>query len=99
MVYVIASLTVKSEMRAELIAAAREAISATRKEEGCVAYDLHESVDDPNKLVFLEEWTSADCLPVHSKSDHMRTFGRVAVKCFSAPVKVEIITPEKVEKR
>ncbi|TKT70271.1 antibiotic biosynthesis monooxygenase [Afipia massiliensis] len=99
MVYVIATLTVKPEMRAELIAAAREAISATRKEEGCVAYDLHESVDDSNKLVFVEEWDSADCLPVHSKSDHMRAFGRIAVKCFSAPVKVEIITPEKVEKR
>lgn len=52
MVYVIATLTVKSEMRAELIAAARGAISAARKEEGCVAYELHESVDDPNKLVF-----------------------------------------------
>jgi len=99
MVYVIATLTVKPEMRANLIAAARDAIAATRNEQGCISYDLHESVDDPNKLVFLEEWTSADCLPVHSKSDHMRTFGRVAVKCFSAPVKVEIITPERVEKR
>lgn len=99
MVYVIATLTVKPEMRAELIAAAHEAIAVTRKEQGCISYDLHESVGDPNKLVFVEEWASADCLPVHSKSDHMRAFGRVAVKCFSAPVKVEIITPEKVEKR
>lgn len=29
----------------------------------------------------------------------MRAFGRVAVKCFAAPVQVQIITPEKVEKR
>lgn len=99
MVYVIATLTVKPEMRAELIAAARDAIAATRAEDGCVSYDLHESMDDPNKLVFVEEWVSADRLPLHSKSDHMRAFGRVAVKCFAAPVKVEIITPEKVEKR
>lgn len=99
MVYVIATLTVKPEMRAELIAAARDAIAATHKEDGCVAYDLHESVSDPHKLVFVEEWDSAERLPVHSKSEHMRAFGRVAVKCFSAPVKVEIITPANVEKR
>jgi quinol monooxygenase YgiN len=99
MVYVIATLTVKPEMRAELIAAARDAIAATRQEEGSIAYDLHESMSDPNKLVFLEEWDSAERMPVHARSEHMRVFGRVAVKCFSAPVKVEIITPEKVEKR
>lgn len=99
MVYVIGTLTVKPEMRAELIAAARDAITATRKEDGCMAYDLHESVSDPDKLVFVEEWDSADRLPIHAKSEHMRAFGRIAVKCFSAPVKVEIITPENVEKR
>lgn len=99
MVYVIATMTVKPDMRAELIAAAREAIAATRKEDGCAAYDLHESVSDPSKLVFVEEWDSIDRLPIHSKSEHMRAFGRIAVKCFSAPVKVEIITPENVEKR
>jgi hypothetical protein len=29
----------------------------------------------------------------------MKTFGRVAVKCFAAPPKIEVITPEKVEIR
>lgn len=69
------------------------------KRVGCVSYDLHESITDQNKLVFVEQWDSAERLPVHSKSHHMRAFGRVAVKCFSGPVKVEIITPEKVETR
>jgi quinol monooxygenase YgiN len=99
MVYVIATLTVKPEMKAELFAAARECIAATRREAGNISYDLFESATDPAKLVFVEEWESADLLPVHSKSDHMRAFGRVAVKCFDAPVQVQIITAEKVEKR
>jgi quinol monooxygenase YgiN len=99
MVYVIATLTVKPEMKAELFAAAKECIAATRQEKGCVSYELFESTIDPNKLVFVEEWESADLLPNHSKSDHMRAFGRVAIKCFAAPVQVQIITPEKVEKR
>jgi hypothetical protein len=29
----------------------------------------------------------------------MKTFGRVAVKCMSAPPKIEVITPEKVDIR
>lgn len=99
MVHVIATLTVKPEAKAELIAAANDAITATRQEKGCIAYELYESTVDPHKLVFVEEWESPECLPVHSKSDHMRAFGRVAVKCFAAPVQVQIITAEKVERR
>ncbi|MET4482183.1 putative quinol monooxygenase [Bradyrhizobium sp. F1.13.3] len=99
MVFVIATLAVKPEAKADLIAASKDAIAATRKEKGCVSYDLFESTFDPNKLTFVEEWESPDCLPLHSKSDHMRAFGRVAVKCFAAPVQVQIITPEKIEKR
>ena len=99
MVYVIATLTLKPEMKAELFAAAKDCIAATRAEKGCLSYELFESTIDPNKLVFVEEWESAELLPQHSKSDHMKAFGRVAVKCFAAPVQVQIITPEKVEKR
>jgi len=29
----------------------------------------------------------------------MKAFGRIAVQCFSAPPKIEIITPEKVDVR
>jgi quinol monooxygenase YgiN len=99
MIYVIATLTVKPEMKAELFSSANDCIAATRQEKGCISYELFESTLDPNKLVFVEEWESPECLPLHSKSDHMKTFGRVAVKCFAAPVQVQIITPEKVEKR
>ena len=47
MIYVVATLTIKPEMRAELIAAAKACIADTRKEAGNIAYDLHESVTDP----------------------------------------------------
>ncbi|MCB1412870.1 MAG: antibiotic biosynthesis monooxygenase [Xanthobacteraceae bacterium] len=99
MIYVVATLTVKPEMRAELIEAARACIAETRKEAGNIAYDLHESVSDPTRMVFVEQWETAEALGPHGKSDHMRAFGRVAVKCFSAPPKIEIITPADVTVR
>src|SRR6185295_6743563 len=98
-IYVVATLTVKPETRAEFIAAATACIKETRKEPGNIAYDLHESVTDPSKMVFVEQWESADALVPHRAMEHMNTFGRVAVKCFTAPPKIEVITPEKVETR
>jgi quinol monooxygenase YgiN len=98
-IYVVATLTVKPETRAEFIAAAIACIKETRKEAGNIAYDLHESVTDPAKMVFVEQWENVEAMAPHGKADHMRTFGRVAVKCMTAPPKIEIITPAKVDVR
>ena len=96
MIYVVATLIVKPETRAELIAGAAACIAETRKEAGNIAYDMHESVTDPTRMVFVEQWESAEALVPHRAAEHMKTFGRVAVKCFAAPPKIEIITPADV---
>ena len=96
MIYVVATLTIKPEMRAELIEGAKACIAETGKEPGNIAYDLHESVTDPTKMVFVEQWENAEALVPHRKSEHMKRFGRIAKNCLAAPPKIEIITPEKV---
>jgi quinol monooxygenase YgiN len=99
LIYVIATLTVKSDARAELIAAAKTCIAETRKEPGNIAYDLHESVTDLTRLVFVEQWENAEALEPHRKADHMKAFGRVAINCLASPPKIEVITPAKVDVR
>src|SRR6185312_6151421 len=99
MIYVVATLMVKPETRAEFIAAATACIKETRKEAGNVAYDLHESVTDPTKMVFVEQWENAEALVPHRSAEHVKAFGRVVVKCITAPPLIEVITPEKVEVR
>ncbi len=99
MIYVVATLSVKPESHAEFIAAATACIEATRKEPGNIAYDLHESVTDHTKMVFVEQWENAEALVPHRAAEHMKTFGRVAVKCFAAPPKIEVITPAKIDVR
>jgi quinol monooxygenase YgiN len=95
-IYVVATLTINPESRAEFIAAATACIKETRKEPGNIAYDLHESVTDHAKMVFVEQWENAEALVPHRTSEHMKTFLHTAVKCFVAPPKIEVITPEKV---
>ncbi|WP_371422286.1 putative quinol monooxygenase [Tardiphaga sp.] len=99
MIYVVATLTVKPEARAELIAAAQACIAGTRAEPGNIAYDLHESVTDPAKMVFVEQWENAEALVPHRQMEHFKAFGRVAAKCLSAPPKIEVITPADVTVR
>ena len=65
MIYVVATLTIKPETRAEFIAAATACIKETRKEPGNIAYDLHESVTDPSKMVFVEQWENIEALGPH----------------------------------
>jgi quinol monooxygenase YgiN len=98
-IYVVATLTVKPGTAAEFIAGAKTCIAATVKEPGCISYDLTESVTDPSKFVFVEQWENAEALGPHGASDHMRAWRRIVKECISAPPRIEIITPEKVDIR
>lgn len=97
MLYVRAILNVKPDQRETLLEAAKPCIEATLKEPGCVEYELHTSLSDPNRLVFLEVWESAEHLKPHGKSDHMKAFGKVAAGCLAGPPRIEYITPAKVD--
>ena len=66
---------------------------------GNIAYDLHESVTDHSKMVFVEQWENAEALGPHRAAEHSKAFGRVVVKCLAAPPRIEVITPQKVDVR
>ena len=99
MIYVVATLTIKPETRANLIAAAETCIDITRKEKGCILYDLHESTTDPARFVFVEQWEKMEDLMAHGGNAHMKPWRAVVKECMSAPTKIEIITPEKIDVR
>ena len=84
MIYVVATLTIRPETRAELIAAAKTVIGITRKEKGCILYDLHESTTDPARFVFVEQWETMEDLTAHGSKDHMKPWRR-KVKTFAFP--------------
>ncbi len=51
-----------------------ELVSPSRAEEGCINYDLHQSTEHPELFVFHENWTSAEALDAHAKSEHIARF-------------------------
>jgi quinol monooxygenase YgiN len=49
-------------------------IEPTRREEGCLQYDLHVAMDNPGRFVFYENWTSRAALDKHLGSKHLQAF-------------------------
>jgi len=52
---------------AELKKALASLVEPTRKEAGCINYDLHVSLEYPRKFMFHETWTSNEHFEAHMK--------------------------------
>jgi quinol monooxygenase YgiN len=60
--------------RAAAIAAAREMMLDTRREEGCISYTFSADVEDEGVFHVFEEWESAAALAAHFQAPHMARF-------------------------
>ena len=48
----------------------RALIAETRKESGCLQYDLFRDIENEGQFVLLERWENAECLEQHLSSPH-----------------------------
>ena len=74
MVTVIAQARAKQGQEERAREILQELVAPTRGEAGCVDYDLHQSAEDPALFVFYENWTTAEALDAHFKSEHIARF-------------------------
>ena len=72
MIRVVCKCKLKPDVNVEeYINLAREAVTITRKEKGCIMYSLHEDINDPSIISTLEEWEDEEALEQHSKNEHV----------------------------
>jgi quinol monooxygenase YgiN len=64
-------LKIKADKGKDFEAAFAPALKETRKEKGCLAYDLNKSSDDESIYVLYERWTNLPALATHLKTPHM----------------------------
>ena len=86
---VVAHMKSKPGKEEDLRRAVLALIEPTRKEEGCVQYDLHVHSSDPGRFVFYENWTSREHLDRHAASAHLKAFGALAADLLAEPPSVE----------
>ena len=56
-----------------VVAAAKELVAASLKDQGCIAYDLFQSVTRPDVLMICETWADAASLSAHEAASHFTT--------------------------
>jgi quinol monooxygenase YgiN len=50
-------------------------VEPTRKEPGCLCYNLHQSKSDKTQFMFYEQWASKEALDAHGKMPYMKALG------------------------
>ena len=71
---VVAKVTAKKDSVDNVKSELLKLITPTRKENGCIEYNLHQDNDDPAVFVFYEIWESPACLEKHTNTDHFKNY-------------------------
>ena len=77
-VTVVATLVARKGQEKAVEAILLGLLEPSRKDEGCIRYDLHRGLDDPGCFVFYETWASRELLEKHLQTPHLTTLGREA---------------------
>lgn len=96
MIFVIATLKTTEKDKNALLEASYSCIAETRKEAGCLSYDLHASVSHQDTVVFVERWQDRQALELHFQSAHLTAWKNIVAPLI-VEKSVEIITPEKID--
>jgi quinol monooxygenase YgiN len=71
-VTVVAKIVAKKESVEDLQRELLKIIEPTRKEDGCIDYNLHQDNDNPAVFIFYENWKSAEALEAHMNTAHFK---------------------------
>lgn len=78
----------------EALAARMRAMALdTRKEAGCILYELQQSNDDPREFIMVEYWRDAAAVDAHDASEHMAALVADLPALVDRPVAVRKFTP------
>lgn len=72
-IIITAILKPKENVEDQLLMELNKAQKASRKEAGCIKYDIHQSLED-NTFVLHEIWKDNNALDSHIRSEHYREY-------------------------
>ncbi len=90
-VTVVARVQARPNTQEEFRRACIAARDATRREAGCVSYDLHQGVDDPTRFVMVERFRSRADFDFHLQTPHVKTWFETTSPLAVAPVDVTVL--------
>lgn len=55
-------------------AAGDSLVAASRNDDGCISYDMYESVTTPRQFIIVETWENDSLLGIHSRAPHFEKY-------------------------
>ncbi|WP_304508599.1 putative quinol monooxygenase [Anaerotignum sp.] len=74
MIVLIAKSVVAEKNRAEFLQVAKKMVTETRKEPGCIFYDLVQDKMEENVYFFVEKYRDQEAVEAHKNSDYFKTY-------------------------
>ncbi len=83
-VQVVAHMETTAEKADKLVEICLGLIDPSRKDYGCIQYDLFQNEENPGKVTFIEQWESKKALDDHLNTPHLieglQKIGELVVK-------------------
>ena len=83
MIIITGSAVIHPAHFAEALALGVERSARSRAEPGCIAHNCHVDAEDPNRIVFVEEWADLAAVKAHfgvpASGEFVRNLGAMAV--------------------
>ena len=96
MIIVVGSLEARQGALEEVLRLSREHVDRSRLEPGCLLHSVHQDVENPNRVVFIEHWADRDALIVHFRVDASRAFAKTVSDLTAARPTIEIYEAEPI---
>lgn len=71
---IVAKILAKEEKRDFVKSELLKLIDHTRAEKGCINYDLHQDIENPNLFLFFENWENKELWQTHMNNEHLAQY-------------------------
>jgi len=96
MILVLGSVVASEDGFEDALALSQEHVARSRAEPGCIAHAVHRDVENPLRLVFVEQWSDLAALQQHFKVPASRMFARALGALAAQPPALAIYDAQQV---
>ncbi|GAF03007.1 putative quinol monooxygenase [Saccharicrinis fermentans] len=81
----------------DFVLAFNKLAEASRKEDGCITYDIYPKGDGSSEFFLLEKWESKAKLDAHGKSAHFVEFMNAPKEWYEKETKITVYNAKEIE--
>ena len=95
-ILVTGAITAREQTYDEVLRLSRKHVQRSRAEPGCLSHDVYVDIDEPLRLVFIEQWVDRDALLAHFSVPASSDFVQQVSVLAAAPPTLEVWAAEPV---